>query len=86
MSINKQLLVMALALSLTACAPMSNDRATRALEAQGFTEIEFHGMAIIGCGESDFFRKEFTAKGSNGVAVSGVVCGGWFKGATVRLD
>lgn len=86
MSINKQLLAVALALSLAACAPMSDDRAIRALEAQGFTEIKFQGIAFFGCGEEDFLRKEFTAKGANGVPVSGVVCGNFFKGATVRID
>lgn len=73
-------------LLLSACAPMSDSRATRALEAQGYTDIQFHGISVFGCSEDDFFRKEFTATGSNGKTVDGVVCGGIFKGATVRTD
>lgn len=82
----KNLVLAALILSLTACAPMSDDRATRALESQGFTKITFHGMAFFGCSEDDVFRKSFTATGANGKVVSGAVCGSFFKGATVRVD
>jgi hypothetical protein len=82
----KYIVLALLAVSMTACAPMPDGRATRALEAQGYTEIQFHGLSIFGCSEDDFFRKEFTAKGASGKVVEGVVCGGIFKGATVRTD
>lgn len=82
----KNLVLAALILSLTACAPMSDERATRALESQGYTEIQYHGMAFFGCSEDDVSRKSFTAKGANGKVVSGTVCGSFFKGATVRID
>jgi hypothetical protein len=82
----KYFLIVLLVLSLTACFPMSDEIATRALKAQGMTDITFDGMAIFGCGENDIFRKKFTAKSTSGVVTSGVVCGGVFKGATVRID
>lgn len=82
----KRLIVIALALALTACAPMSDSSATRALEAAGLSNIELHGIAFIGCSDKDFFRKKFTATNSKGERVNGVVCGGFLKGNTVRYD
>jgi hypothetical protein len=69
---------------LSGCFPMSDSAATHALDNQGFTEINLEGMAFFGCSEDDYFRKKFTAKNVNGRSVSGVVCGGFLKGATVR--
>lgn len=82
----KYLVLALLALSMYACAPMRDSTAQRALETQGFTEIQLHGLSVFGCAQDDFFRKEFTAKGASGKTVEGVVCGGFFKGATVRTD
>ena len=82
----KYIAIALLALTLSACAPMSDETATRALEAQGYTEIKFSGLSVFGCSDDDFFRKGFTAKGASGKVVDGVVCGGFFKGATVRTD
>lgn len=56
-----------------------------ALEAQGFTEVSTGGYAFFGCGNDDAFHTEFTAKNAAGKRVSGVVCSGWFKGATIRF-
>ena len=55
-----------------------------ALEAQGFTEVSAGGYAFFGCGNDDQFHTEFTAKNAAGKRVSGVVCSGWLKGATIR--
>ncbi len=81
-------LIFAIALvgTLTACLPMSDERARRALEGSGITDIQIGGMAILGCGEKDTFRSKFTGKDARGRPVSGAVCGGLFKGATVRFD
>jgi len=83
---SRLMIVLLLASLLTACLPMSDERATRALEAAGMTNISLGGMAIFGCGEKDTFRKSFTATSANGQRVEGVVCGGLLKGATVRID
>lgn len=77
------LLVISLLL-LSACT--QPDKSTRALEGAGYTEVQITGYNFFGCDEKDSFHTGFNAKGSNGKRVEGVVCGGWFKGATIRLD
>lgn len=80
----KMILVLALAIGLTGCS--SDNDARRALEGAGYTNIQTTGYSFFGCGKEDSFRTGFTAVGPSGVAVSGVVCSGWFKGATIRTD
>lgn len=80
----KKLILIAAVVFLTACT--QPDKATRALEASGYTEIKMNGFAFFGCDEKDSYHDAFTAKGSNGKMVEGVVCGGVFKGATIRVD
>jgi hypothetical protein len=77
--------VLAIGLACTACTdPVT---AQRALDNMGFTEIETQGRAFFsGCGESDNYATRFKARNPNGKIVTGVVCNGWFKGATVRFD
>lgn len=60
--------------------------ARRALEAHGFTDIEFHGYALDRCSDSDDTCTEFSATGPSGRKVRGAVgCGvGCSKGCTVR--
>ena len=73
------------ALLLASCG-VNPSTATRALEAQGFSEITIDGFAWIGCGREDTFASNFSAKGANGAVVTGQVCQGLFKGTTIRLD
>lgn len=68
------------------CGCTQPDTATRALESAGYTKIQLDGYSIFGCGKDDTFHDKFTAIGTNGKVVHGAVCGGWFKGATIRLD
>lgn len=79
----KLILILALLATVGCTQP---DSATRALEASGYTEIQITGYNFFGCDEKDTFHTGFTAKGSNGKPIEGVVCGGWFKGATIRVD
>lgn len=60
--------------------------AARALRALGLTNIQASGWSLFGCSEDDQYHTRFTATNAAGDAVSGVVCGGWFKGQTVRMD
>ena len=76
------LLLLALC-ALSACS--SRDDATKALEGMGFTNIVTNGHAWFGCSDSDDFATKFTATNVRGQRVSGVVCSGWGKGATVRF-
>jgi hypothetical protein len=63
----------------------SGNDARKAVEAQGFTNVETHGHAFTGCGDDDTFATKFDAISPTGKPVSGVVCSGWLKGATVRF-
>ena len=69
---------------LSACT--QPEKATRALEGSGYTNIKITGFNWFGCDEKDTFHTGFTATGANGKPVEGVVCGNLFKGATIRVD
>ncbi len=78
----KVLLACVLALSLAACS--DGPTAENALADAGYTQIVTTGWSMFGCSENDTFKTGFTAKGPTGRQVKGVVCSGWFKGATIR--
>ncbi|MFW2037767.1 hypothetical protein ACG92Y_04455 [Acinetobacter ursingii] len=80
----KLLTVIAFILCFKGCSS-SND-ATKALKANGFTDIQTHGRAFFACSEDDTFATKFTAKNTEGKSVTGAVCSGWLKGATIRYD
>ncbi|MDH2017870.1 hypothetical protein N5J44_00125 [Acinetobacter ursingii] len=80
----KILIIFAITLSICGCSS-SND-ATKALKANGFTDIQTHGRAFFACSEDDTFATKFTAKNTEGKSVTGAVCSGWLKGATIRYD
>lgn len=69
---------------LSACS--SPDSATKALSRAGYSKINITGYAFFGCSEDDFFHTGFTAVGPTGVRVEGVVCSGFLKGSTIRLN
>lgn len=79
----KYILAAALAVMLS-CTDEGASR--RALEAAGYTDIEFHGYSAFRCGKGDDSCTEFSATGPTGRRVRGVVgCGiGCSKGCTVR--
>lgn len=60
--------------------------AAKVLKDQGYTEVEIEGYTFFGCGEGDVFRTSFSGKTIAGISVSGTVCKGFFKGATIRID
>ena len=60
--------------------------AQRVLEDQGYTRVEITGWRFWGCSKGDQFHTGFKALSPAKRPVSGVVCDGWFKGATVRFD
>lgn len=73
-------------LSLLAGCGVNEAKGKRILESQGLRDVVIGGFAFWGCGNDDEFASNFTAKDSKGQDVSGVVCGGWLKGYTVRFD
>lgn len=79
------LLALALVLPLAACSVSETD-ANRTLNSMGITQVELGGYAFWGCSEDDTIRTKFTGIGVTGQPVSGVLCGGFMKGTTVRFD
>lgn len=69
---------------LAACS--SADEATRTLQGAGYKDIRITGYAFFGCDENDTFHTGFEATGPSGQRVSGVVCSGVMKGATIRTN
>jgi len=58
--------------------------ATKVLEDDGYQQIQITGYSWLGCDKEDFFSTGFTAY-KNDREISGVVCEGFFKGATIRF-
>lgn len=68
------------------CQGCSNqDDAKRALNNAGYTNIKTTGHEFFSCGEDDFYSTGFKATNHLGKEISGVVCSGLFKGATIRF-
>jgi hypothetical protein len=73
----------AVLLMLVACTDETSSR--RALENQGFTNINFQGYDFAACSEDDAYHTKFIATNPQGKRVDGVVCCGFaFKACTVR--
>lgn len=76
--------------SLLAAALMvgctSESDATRALAGVGYRDVQITGYRWWGCCKDDQFHTGFAATGPTGQRVSGVVCSGWMKGSTIRMD
>lgn len=80
----QSILILAILALLAGCS--SSDEATRALTGAGYTNIHITGYRFFGCDEKEQWRTGFEATGQNGRRVSGVVCSGVMKGATIRTD
>lgn len=79
----KVMLLLAVAMLMGGCT--KPEQATQVLQAQGYKDIEITGYNVFGCDEKDTFHTGFTATSPNGTRVSGTVCSGILKGATVRF-
>lgn len=71
-------------LGLAACS--DPDTASRAARAVGLKDIRIDGYRFAACSRGEWFHTAFEAMNANGERVTGVVCSGWLKGATVRFD
>ena len=78
----KILLIIVATCIISACS--DNNGAIKALKEQGYTNIQITGYKWFGCGSGDNFSTGFEATSATGIPVNGVVCSGWFKGATIR--
>jgi len=65
-----------------------DDAQIKAIIDEGYTDPSYTGGVILGCGEDDsiMFSGRYEATNSNGKRVKLIVCGGWFKGYTVRHE
>jgi hypothetical protein len=84
MFIRKTVAIVLIALLISGCT--QPERAERVLVENGYTDVKIEGYAFFGCDEKDVFRTQFKAVAASGKLVSGTVCSGWFKGATIRFD
>lgn len=80
----KKLFVVISFVLLAGCS--SPDEATRALFGAGYTNITITGYQFFGCDDKDSFHTGFEATGPTGQRVTGVVCSGILKGATIRTN
>lgn len=77
------LLVATIALSLSACTQETRSR--QILESHGYTRVTMTGYKPFACSDDDVTHDGFTATSPADHVVSGVVCGGVFKGSTIRF-
>lgn len=81
----KRLAILAALLALTGCR--DEETARRVLHANGFHDIVLPKESRwFGCGRDDAYLTPFRAVSTGGQPVTGVVCSGWGKGATIRFD
>jgi hypothetical protein len=80
----KKLASLFLLLALTGCTHESTAR--RVLEDNGYTDIKITGYRFMMCGKDDSFSTGFEATSPAKKRVTGAVCEGWTKGATIRFD
>lgn len=81
------ILVIIILVGMLAGCGVNPNSATKALEAQGMTDVQIEGYAWFGgCGKDDAFQSYFSATGANGQPITGSICQGFFKGTTVRFD
>jgi hypothetical protein len=62
------------------------DRAVRTLTDAGYSNIKIGEYAWLSCGKGDVYSTRFEATGITGRTVTGAICNGFFKGATIRFD
>ena len=80
-------IVSAIALAILIAGCTDEDGARRAVEAMGFKNVKTTGYSMFSCGRDDGYATGFEAVSADGTRrVTGTVCSGWFKGATVRFD
>ena len=84
MKLIKTLILTLVICLLSACT--DNQTAERVLGQNGYTEIQITGYRPFMGGENDTYVTGFRAKSPSGQIVTGAVCSGFMKGATIRFD
>lgn len=76
------ILLALLAIVSTSC---TNEKKTREiLQKEGYTDIKITGYDAFECSDQDSYSTGFCATNAAGNRVCGTVCGGLFKGYTIR--
>jgi hypothetical protein len=86
--IKRTLLIIAAALSLSACFT-DPQNTNRVLTEAGYSHIQITGFRFYGCDKNDSIHTGFKAVGPTGHPVTGVVCSGYGlfgKSNTIRID
>lgn len=83
--IKKIVALSAIALAVASCG-VNPEKAEKVLRSSGVQNPVIDGYAWFGCDEKDSFASNWHGIGNDGKPVSGVICGGIFKGYTVRFD
>lgn len=60
------------------------DKAKRALDDAGVTDVQLGNKNYYGCAEDDAFGIEFRGTNPRGKTVNGIVCMDYMKGSTIR--
>lgn len=68
---------------LSSCT--NDEKAYDILVNEGYTDIEMTGYDLFGCSDQDTYSSGFKATNAHGNKVTGVVCGAFIKGYTIRL-
>lgn len=83
--INRSIVAILFAFGVAGCT--DQDNATRILEANGYSNIEYTGYSWFACGKNDPQSTGFKAIGPTGKVVEGSVCSGFFfKNSTIRFE
>ena len=84
MKINKIGMAIVACLALSACT--DPDRAMTVTHSLGYKDVHITGYQFWSCGDDYAYHTGFEATGLDGSHVTGVVCSGVFKGASVKID
>lgn len=81
----KNMLIIAAIIALL-CACTDPNGATKALQANGYKDVQITGYDFFSCSKDDFYCTGFIATAQNGERVEGAVGGGLvLKGRTIRI-
>lgn len=80
----KKFVLLFVAIFVSSCT-YSDEKVREVLAAEGYENIGVGGYAWLACSEKDTHSNTFVAH-KNGRRVEGVVCGGWFKNYTIRIN
>jgi hypothetical protein len=70
--------------ALSGCT--NEPHARKVLAENGYTSVQITGYSWFSCDDKDTFSTGFVATAPGGRKVTGAVCEGWLKNATIRFQ